>query len=102
MLLPFQKSLADLQELDSLPEKIAIIMTSVSEKNRAICFMFELWNLHLHVKIVCSVISCHSTHKMLPRNRFILMSGSKKLSLLMEQSTSSRFVLVVQSFSCSL
>ena len=30
------------------------------------------------------------------------MSGSKKLSLLMEQSTSSRFALIEQSFSCSL
>ena len=40
--------------------------------------------------------------KVLPRSRFTLMSGSKKFSLLMEQNTSSRVVLIVQSFSCSL
>ena len=38
----------------------------------------------------------------MPRNRFVLMSGSKKLSLLMKQSTSSRSALIVQSFSCML
>ena len=56
--------------------------------------MFELPNVHLHVVIVCSTVSCQSIDKVLPRSRF---SGSK-----MEQSTSSCFSLSMQSFTCSL
>ena len=57
--------------------------------------MFELPNFHLHIMIVRLIISCQSTEK-LPRSRFVLMSGSKKFSLLMEQSTSTRFALIIQ------
>ena len=67
-----------------------------------VCFMFQLPNLHLHAVIVCFTVSCQSIDKVLPRSHFILMSGSKKLSLLMDQSTSSCFLLIIQSFSCSL
>ena len=63
---------------------------------------FSLSNLHLHTLIVCFTVSCQSVDKVLPRSRFILMSGSKKLSLSMEESTSSRFALMIQSFSRSL
>ena len=71
-------------------------------KNRASASCFELPNLHLHVFIVCLAISCQSTDKMLLRSGFKMMSCTKKLSLLMEQSTSNRLALMVQSFSCSL
>ena len=42
-----------------------------------------------------------STDKILPRNRFILLSSNEKLSSLMKQSTSSGFALNIQSFTCS-
>ena len=64
--------------------------------------MFELPNLHLQVEILCFIDSCESVDEVLPRSRFILTSGSKKFSLLMEQRASSRFAVIVQSFSCSL
>ena len=52
---------------------------------------------------VCGlIVVCQSTDKILPRNRLSFMSGSEKFSLLMRQSTSSRFALNIQSFSCSL
>ena len=71
--------------------------------------MFELPNLHLHVVIVCFALSLSlspSIDKVLPRNRFILISGSKNFSLWMKQSTDEPFradrsellVLVVLSF----
>ena len=63
---------------------------------------FSLPNLHLHTLIVCFIVSCQSVDEVLPRSRFILMSGSKKLSLSMEESSSSRFALMIQSFSRSL
>ena len=61
--------------------------------------MFELPNLHLNVLIVYFTTYCQSIDMILPRSRFMLMSGSKKSSLLMEQSTASRFTLNMQSFS---
>ena len=64
--------------------------------------MLEMSNLHLHIIIVHLTISCQNTDKILHRSRFVLMSGSEKFSLLMKQSTSSRFALIIQSFSCSL
>ena len=64
--------------------------------------MFELSNSHLHVEIVYLVVSCQCVDKVLPRSRHILMSGSKKFSLLMKQSTSSRSALSIQRFSCPL
>ena len=73
---------------------------SVSEEIAHLLYV-ELFNLYLHITIVRLAISCQSTDKILPRSRFILMSGSKKLSLLMKQGTSRSFVLIVQSFSRS-
>ena len=64
--------------------------------------MFELSNLHLHVEIVYLVVSCQCVDQVFPRSRHMLMSGSKKFSLLMKQSTSSRFALNIQRFSCPL
>ena len=67
-----------------------------------VCFTFAFPNLHLHVVIVCFMISCASIDEVLPRSRIILMSGRKNFSFLMEWSTSSRaghselLVLVVQ------
>ena len=58
--------------------------------------------MHLHVAIVYITVACQSDDKVWPRSRFILRSGSKKLSLLMEESTSSRFALIMQDYSCSL
>ena len=43
--------------------------------------------------------SHQSSDKVLPDNRFTQMSGSKKFSLLKEQSTSSGVALIMQSFS---
>ena len=57
--------------------------------------MFELPNLHLRVVIVCVVLSREIRDQDLPRNRFILMTGSKTFSLSAKQSTSSRFPSVV-------
>ena len=64
--------------------------------------MFELPNLRLNIVIVCFANSCHSIDKVLPRSRFKMMSGNKKFSLLVEWCTSSRFALIVHSFSCPL
>ena len=46
--------------------------------------MFEVPNLHLRFVTECFVISCQSIDKVLPRSRFILISGSKNFSLLIE------------------
>ena len=70
--------LADFQELDFCPDKIAITVPFVFGNSR-ICFMFELPNLHLNVLIVCFIIYCQNIDMILPRSRFILMSGSKKI-----------------------
>ena len=101
LLLPLPKFLADPQELDLLPGE--------TEKNRSlslrksrICFLCELSNLYLHIIIVRPTLPCQNTEKILPRNRFISTSSSKKFSLLMQQSTSSHFAHNIQSFSCSL
>ena len=99
MSLPLPIFLADPQELDLLPEKIEITVPSLRKPR--ICSLCELSNLHLHLIVVRSTTFCQSTDKILPRNRFALMSGSEKSSLLMKQSTSSRFALIIQSFSCS-
>ena len=56
--------------------------------------MFEMPNMHLHVVIVCLIMSCQSIGNVLPCRRFIFLSDSKKFSL-MKQSTSSRVALVV-------
>ena len=64
--------------------------------------MFEQSNSYLHIIIERLIISCQSTEKIMPRNRFVLMSGSQKLPLFMNRRTSSRFALNIQSFSCSL
>ena len=54
--------LADLPELDLLPEKIAITVSLCLWEKSPICFLLELSNLlHLHIKIVCLVIPCQST-----------------------------------------
>ena len=86
MSLPLPKFLADLQELDLLPEKISITVPSVFE---------EIAHL-LHVRAV-ELASAHCNC-----SRFILTRGSNKFSLLTEDSTSNRSALIVQSFSCSL
>ena len=65
----------------------------LSLRKSRICFLSELSNLHLHISVVRLTISCQCANKILPRNRFILMSGSEKFSLLMNQRTSSRFEL---------
>ena len=52
-----------------------------------VCFVFEL---HLHVVIACFVTSCQSVDKVLPCSRFTLDEWQQE------------FLLVVQSFSCSL
>ena len=101
MLLPLPNILVDPHEPDLLPEKIEITNPLSLRKSR-ICFMLELSNLHLHFLIVHLTISCQNTDKILRRNRFVLMSGSEMFSLLMKQSTLSRFALIIQSFSCSL
>ena len=77
-------------------------MFPLSLRKLSICYTFELPNLHLHIVIVCFAISCQSINNILPRGRFILLGGSKKFSFLMDQSTSSHFALITQSFSCSL
>ena len=100
MLLQLPIFLADPQELVLLPGKIEGTDPCVFEKIahlllvRAVELEFAHYNCAPHSFLP-------STDKLLPRNRFILMSGSEKLSLLMMQSTSSRFALIVQSFSCS-
>ena len=53
--------------------------------------MFELPNLHLHVKIVRLTIPCQSTDKIKPRSRFVLTRGSKKI-LLVDWSRARRAV----------
>ena len=100
MLLTLPKLLNDFQDLDQLPENIA--MTIPSLRKSRICFMYELPNLHLHIIVVRHTVSCQGTENILPRNRFVLMSGNKKFSLLMTQSTLRRFALIIQSFSWSL
>ena len=47
------------------------------------------------------MISCQSFGKVFRCSRFVLMSGSEKLSLSMRQSTSRRFALIIQAFSFS-
>ena len=64
--------------------------------------MFELPNLHLHVVIVCFIISCQSMDKVLPRSRFTYWWVAGNSPCWCEQSTSSRFALIIQSFFCSL
>ena len=66
------------------------------ERHLAIAF-----NTHLSATFRFT-ISCQSADNILPRSRFILMSSSEKLSLFLKQSTSGRFALNNQSFSCSL
>ena len=101
MSLPLPNLLADFQELDLLPERIA--------KNSALC----LWenracaSCSTRRTCICKLSLCASLFlakvltRFLSRSRFVLMSGSKKFSLLMEWSTSNRFALNIQSFSCS-
>ena len=99
---PLPKFVADVQQVDLLSEIIAMTVPSVRIKS-CICFMLEMSNMHLHMKIVRITVSCHqSTDKILPRSSSALQSGSEKFSLLMKLRTSSRHVLVIQSFSCSL
>ena len=50
--------------------------------------------MHLHVVTVCFAIPRQSIDKVLLRNRFILISGSKNFSLWMKQSTTSLFALI--------
>ena len=85
MLLPSPKNLPGLQEL---------------RKSR-IFFKFELSNI-CTLQVCASLFLAKALTKMLPRGRFILLSGSEKLSLLMRQSTSSRFALIIESLLCSL
>ena len=80
MFLPWPKFFAGPQELDLLPGKIELTVSS------DIVFV-RLWK---------------STDKISPRNRLIMMSSYEKFYLMMKQSTSSRFALNIQSFSCSL
>ena len=63
------------QELDLLPEKIAIIGPSVSKKIAHLLYVraVELASARLNVYFI---VSCQSVDKMLPRSRFILTSGS--------------------------
>ena len=67
-----------------------------------ICFLFEMPNMYLHIFIARYIISCQRTDNILPRKRSVLMSGSELLFLLTKHSSSSRFALDVQSFTCSL
>ena len=76
-----QKKRADIQELDLLPFVFGKIA-------------------HLLDVLVAKLAS--ALDKVLPRNRFILISGSKNFSLWMKQSRTSLFALIIQSFSCSL
>ena len=55
---------------------------SLSLRKSRIGFLFELLNLHLHVLILRLIISHQSTDNLFPRNRFILMSASEKISFL--------------------
>ena len=72
------------RELDLLPEKMGLTMPLSLRKSR-ICFLFELAKLHLHVTVVRIIVSCQNTDKILPRKRFVLMSGSEKFDLLMSE-----------------
>ena len=101
MSLPWPGFLTDFQVPDLLREKFAITVP----------FVFgEIAHL-LHVRVAklasarCNSVLRYflpSIDKVLFRSHFILLSGSKKFSLLVEHSTSSRFALIIQSFSCSL
>ena len=96
MLLPSPIFVADLQEFDLLPEKLAITDPSVFEKI-ALLLLVRVSEL-VFGRLM---ISCHSTDNILPPNHFTLMSGSEEF-LLVDQSTSSRFALNIQSFPCPL
>ena len=73
---------------------LSLRKSSCSSCRTCVCICTEN-NAHL-------TISCQSNDNILPRNRFILKSGSTKFILWMKQSTSSPFAQIIQSFSCSL
>ena len=102
MSLPLPCFLTYFQDLDLLPERILICNSFILCEKSRICFLFKMVNLHRHDVIVYFVVSCQSVDKVLPRSRFVLTSGSKNFLLLREECTSSRFALIMQSFSGSL
>ena len=90
MLAPLPKLLADLREFDLLPEKIAITVPF---------FLGEIAHL-LHFRVAelalarCNCVRRNFSPKYgqgFASQPLLLMCSSKKVSLLMEQSASSRF-----------